>query len=102
MSYQVTVAVAPTDTVCAVMPVIPTAYKMGVQVVNLDGAQTFLGTLYWRLSGETQMAPSTLPDFGAIGPGQSVTAVLDVWCVEAVELHGTASGAGLNVRVTWR
>lgn len=71
-----------------------------VQVENLDGTQTFSGTIQRRLDDGNDWADSTLGDFGTIGAGASVVADLDVRGTRALRLVGTMDGAGGDVRVT--
>lgn len=70
-----------------------------VQVDNLEGAQTFAGTIQRRLSEDMEWATSTIGDFANIPAGQSVVADLDVRGTRWVRLVGTMDGAGGNVRV---
>jgi hypothetical protein len=70
-----------------------------VGVQNDDGSQTFAGTVYRRLAGMTVWAASTIGDFGSIAAGTSVVADLDVEGTDELEVRGTMSGAGGNVRV---
>lgn len=95
-----TVAVAPTETTIATLDV-SAKRRVQLQVVNLDAAQTFVGTLYTRTLYESEWAPSPFPDFSSVGPLASVAPVLDLEGIAAVELRGYMSGAGGDVRVSW-
>jgi len=94
-----TVAVAPTSTV-AVECDVRNASRLALFVANLDGSQTFSGTIErWMVTGQTPAA-STIGDFASVGPGVSVMADLDVSCTSYIRLVGTMSGAGGNVSVS--
>jgi hypothetical protein len=96
-----TVAVAPTETVVlsVARESLRGAKRITVGVQNDDGSQTFAGTVYRRLAGMTVWAASTIGDFGSIAAGTSVVADLDVEGTDELEVRGTMSGAGGNVRV---
>lgn len=94
-----TVAVAPTSTLLCTIEC-RSSSRVTLQVVNTDGSQTFVGEVRRRTQSETTYAPSTLGDFSSVGPGSSVMADLDVEGTEAIQLWGTMSGAGGNVRVS--
>jgi hypothetical protein len=70
-----------------------------IQVVNLDGTQTFAGIIYRRKTGMSAWAPSSIPDFASVAAGASVMADLDVEGTDELELRGTMSGAGGSVQV---
>lgn len=93
------VTVAPTETVVLTQD-IATREDFSVQVVNLDPAQTFAGTVYVRAQGETAWAPADYGAFSAVAPLASVLAPMPVKGIAAIELRGTMSGAGGDVRVT--
>lgn len=95
-----TVAVAPTETVLLTLDV-STRRGVSVQVVNLDEWQIFTGTIYARNRYESVWAPTTLADFGAINPGDSVVAIVPCDGVADLELRGFMSGTGGDVRATW-
>lgn len=99
-SSPVTVLVAPTTTVVLE---VDTRYTdvLTVQVTNLDGTQTFDGTVQRRTFSETAFADSTLPDFETIPAGGSVMADIDTRGSAVTRLVGTMSGAGGNVRVSY-
>ena len=96
-----TVAVAPTETV--VLSVsrekLRGAKRITVGLQNDDGSQTFAGTIYRRLNGMTVWAASSIGDFASVTAGTAVVADLDVEGTDELELRGTMSGAGGNVKV---
>lgn len=96
-----TVSVAPTETtvLSVTREVLRGAKRLTVGVENADGSQTFSGIVYRRMSGMTAWAASSIGDFASIGPGSAVVADLDVEGTDELEVRGTASGLGLNVRV---
>jgi hypothetical protein len=96
----VTVAVAPTETTVATVDTTSRAV-CAIQVDNLDGSQTFTGTVYARVSASGAWAPTTLPDFTGLGPGASVAPAMDTTGYSGIQLRGLMSGAGGNVRVTY-
>jgi len=96
----VTVAVAPTETTVLTLDC-RAVDTVAVQLVNTDGSQTFNGTVYRRTAAETTYAPSTVPDFAGLAPGSSVMADLDVRGSAYVQLRGTMSGIGGNVRASY-
>ena len=91
------VTVAPTETVIATLDV-STKSRVQLQVVNLDGSQTFDGVLWTRTLYESTWAPSPLPYFAGLLPGASVAPVLDTQGLTWLELRGSMSGAGGDVR----
>lgn len=96
-----TVAVAPTSTVVLEADVRNNDWAT-VQIENLDGSQTFSGTVERRQSTDLGWSPSTIGDFASIAPGQSVTADLDLTGTAYLRIVGTMSGAGGNVVVASR
>ena len=93
----VVVSVAPTDTVVITANVRSVA-RASLQVDNLDGAQTFAGTIERRVADTGAWAPSTLGDFSIVAAGPSVMADVDVAGTADSRLVGTMSGAGGDVR----
>jgi len=96
-----TVAVAPTETtvLSVARESLRGAKRLTVGVQNDDGSQTFAGTVYRRLNGMTTWAASTLSDFASVAAGSAVVADIDVEGTDELELRGTMSGAGGNVKV---
>lgn len=95
-----TVSVAPTETTLLTIDCRSTD-TVAIQLVNTDGAQTFNGTVYRRTATEATYAPSTLPDFQGLAPGASVMADIDVRSSAYLQLRGTMSGIGGNVRASY-
>jgi hypothetical protein len=95
------VTVAPTSTLVLELDV-RTDQWLTVQVDNVDGSQTFVGAIERRVSEAMQWSPSTIGDFAGIGPGDSVTADLDVTGTGFIRLVGYMSGAGGDVHVCAR
>jgi len=75
---------------------------VSVQIDNLDGTQTFTGTVERRLSASSSWSQSTIGDFAGIPPGASVTADLDITATGYLRVVGTMDGAGGNVAVVAR
>jgi hypothetical protein len=84
-----------------------------LQLQNLDGAQTFTGTIERRLATAAGWATSTIPDFSSVPPAgtvdpttgaplDSITADLDIEATGYIRLVGQMSGAGGNVAVVAR
>lgn len=96
-----TVSVAPTETVVVQVAALDGVKRLHLQVTNLDGTQTFSGTVWTRNYEETALSQSTLPDFSSVAAGESRAAVIDVEGVPYVELRGAMSGAGGNVRASY-
>ncbi len=96
-----TVAVAPTETTIASLTrdELKGAKRVTVYIYNADATQTFAGLVYRKMTNGTAYAPSTLPDFGSIGPLTAAMADLDVEGTDLVEIRGTQSGAGGNVQI---
>ncbi len=94
------VAVAPTSTQLFEPVTVGAAESVSIQVENLDGSQTFVGVVRSRLDPANNLAPSTLPDFAGIPPGESVVATLSLPASAELDVVGTMSGVGGNVRVT--
>lgn len=94
-----TVAVAPTSTTIAEVDT-RTSSLLTLHVTNLDGSETFSGTIERRQYASQAWATSTIGDFASIGPGDAVMADLDVSGTAYVRLVGTMSGAGGNVSVS--
>jgi hypothetical protein len=97
----VTVAVAPTETVVMSLARVNLrgSRRITTYLSNEDAAQTFSGIVYRRLAGTVIWAASSMPDFSSVGPLGSVMADLDVEGTDELELRGTMSGAGGNVKV---
>jgi len=91
------VTVAPTETTVCTLDV-STKRRVCLQVVNLDATQEFNGRVYLRTLREDVLAPSEFGDFEALAAGLSVAPILDVEGVSVIELRGTMSGAGGDVR----
>ena len=94
-----TVAVAPTSTTIVEVDT-RTASTLTLHVTNLDGTQTFAGTIERRQFAGQTWAQSPIGDFAAIGPGDAVMADLDVSGTAFVRLVGTMDGAGGDVSVS--
>lgn len=94
------VTVGPTPTTVVSVDVRPDEL-VTLQIDNLDGTQTFSGTVERRLSDAAEWSPSSIGDFSSIAPagsaGDSVTADLDVSGTGFLRLVGTMSGAGGDV-----
>ena len=75
---------------------------LGVQIVNLDGSQTFAGIVQRRVTLTDPWADSSIPDFSSIPAGGSVLADLDVRGTGYIRLVGTMSGAGGDVTISAR
>lgn len=106
-----TVAVAATMTLVATIDTRALGL-VSIQVDNLDGAQTFSGFLRRKVASSMATATSSMPDFSAIQPAgsldadgnptDSVMADVDVEGSATLELYGRMSGAGGDVRVSYR
>lgn len=96
------VTVAPTTTTILTIATGGAAELITIQLENLDGTQTFVGTVQRRLASTNTWAASTLGDFEAVAPGTSVVMDLDARGTGDLRLVGTMSGAGGNVQVTAR
>lgn len=72
------------------------AKRITYQIYN-PTAQTFSGTVYLKLVGMSVFAPSTMPDFANIAPGDSAIAHIDVEGVDGLEIRGLLDGIGGDV-----
>lgn len=95
------VTVAPTSTVVVSLDVRDDEW-LTMQVDNLDGSQTFTGTIERRVSEQMTWSQSTIGDFAGIAAGGSATADLDVSGTGFLRLVGVMSGAGGDVAVSTR
>lgn len=106
LAAPITISVAPTETtiLSVTRENLRGAKRICVQVANLDGSQTFVGTVYRKKSGMSLWATSTIADFQFITAGTSVMADLDVelpdgglavraW-VDGVDIVVNVSGGG--------
>ena len=73
---------------------------LSLYVANLDGSQTFSGTIERRQYDTQTFAPSTFGDFASVGAGVAVMADLDVRGTAEVRLVGIMDGAGGNISVS--
>ena len=96
-----TVAVATSQTTVATFDSRYTN-TLTVQVENLDATSVFAGKVQRRLDSAMGWADTTLTDFAAVGPGESVCADLDVQGTSDVRIVGAMSDASGNVTVTAR
>ena len=71
-----------------------------IQLENLDGSQTFAGTVQRRLSDDVGWSDTSLGDFASVAAAGSAVADCDVRGTRGLRLVGTMSGAGGDVRVT--
>lgn len=94
------VAVAPVSTALFDPLTVGAQGALSIQVENLDATETFSGTVRTRLDPDNDMASSTIGDLQGIGPGQSVVVSLSLPANAEVDVVGTMTGAGGNVRVT--
>jgi hypothetical protein len=94
------VAVAPTTTPLFPALTVGAMESVSVQVENLDGSQTFNGTLRSRLDPSNGMSDSTMPDLLGIGPSGSAVVTVSLPATAEFDVVGTMSGAGGDVRVT--
>ena len=98
MSAPATVHVLPTETVVLAAFDVSIASIVSLQVTNLDGSQTFDGTVYVAL-GSMSLAPTPVAELTGVGPGVSRVAQVDVRGVSRLELRGVMSGVGGDVSV---
>jgi hypothetical protein len=93
-----TVAVAPTETLLDsfTREELRTAKRITYQVYN-PTAQTFAGIIYLKVAGVSVFAPSTMPDFANVAPGDSALAHIDVEGVDALEIRGLLDGLGGDI-----
>lgn len=106
-----TVAVAATMTLVATLDTRALGL-VSMQVDNLDATQVFSGFIRRKVASSMATATSSMPDFSAIqpvgsldtdgNPSDSVMADVDVEGSALLELYGRMSGAGGNVRVSFR
>lgn len=85
---------------------------VSIQVDNLDAAQVFSGFLRRNVSASMNDATSSMPDFSQVqplgsldpdgNPSDSAMADVDVEGSATLDLYGRMSGAGGNVRVSYR
>ena len=73
-----------------------------VQIENTDATSVFVGRVERRLDPTMSFAPTTLVDFAAVGPGESVVADLDTQGTSEVRITGVMSDATGTVLVTAR
>lgn len=105
------VTVGPTPTVILSLDV-RTEEWLTVQIQNLDGSQTVRGYVQRRQSDSSGWGVSTIGDFGSISPAGTVdgdgnpldapSADLDITGTGFLRIVGVSSGAGAQVRVTYR
>jgi hypothetical protein len=93
------VAIAPTTTPVVELTV-SADEAVTVQIENLSATETFTGTVRRSLDVNNAMADTTMPDFASIPPLGSVVADLVFAFTQKVDVVGTMTGAGGNVRVT--
>lgn len=94
-----TVAVAPTSTTVVDVDVRHVSVY-ALYLKNLDGTQTFSGTVKrYMVTGQTP-APTPEADFSSVAPGEAAFASLDVRGTAFLSIVGTMSGAGGNVSIS--
>lgn len=93
-----TVSVGPTETTLDsfTREELRSAKRITYQIYN-PSAETFAGLVYLRKSGMTVFAPSTMPDFANIAPGDSAIAHIDVEGADEMEIRGLMDGLGADV-----
>jgi len=92
-------AIAPTTTPVVEL-VVSADEAVTVQIENLSATETFSGTVRRALDAGNAMADTTLPDFTSIPPLGSVVVDLVFAFTQRVDVVGTMTGAGGDVRVT--
>lgn len=94
-----TVAVAPTPTELFVLDT-RGMRATAVQVDNLDPVQTIACTVFSRVDGRMEWAPSSLPDLSSIPALESRLVQIDTSHLTDLRITAVASGAGCDVAVT--